>query len=674
MLPASLVLLLAKATLVLLAAWGVARLLQRAPAGARHVVWLVTLGGLLLVPALATWAPLRLAVLPAEPAAPVVAPIVAPSIAAASAPGPAESPIVAAASASNGGDATAIETPLVRRVLAFVPSLLALWAAVALVIGASLAKAWLAVRRIIRRAQPLDGHDWLDPMWEIADRLGLDDAPRLLRSADAKMPFACGILRPTIVLPAESDGWSLDRRRAVLLHELAHVRRRDLAGHTLARLTCAVWWFHPLVWTAAKRLRAESERACDDLALSCGARAADYAEHLLDIVTSVRGDATPITALAMARRTEFEGRMLDILDPERPRTAPSRRQTASLVAVLALITVTVSAAAPAPRAAAEPTATPAAPASVVVDDDPEPRDAVSAAPVDVRPETDATTDTRTRTTVERRQRTTTRVEATDESGAPAVALRMLMGRDGQQPPRAEARDERATLLAKVLRTDTSASLRRVAAWGLSEYADESAAAAALAEALRRDASVAVREMAAWSLADSDDDVARAALVAALRDANTRVRATAAWSLGDAGDASSVEALVGALADTSASVRARAIWAIGSIEPRTAPRPLVALLGDRDARVRQLTAWALYEIEDPATAPALQAALRTESEKELQLGYIRALATLGEKSVDALRGLLESSDQNVRTVAVRALAGGHAAGPWPWPWPDPRPHP
>ena len=53
-------------------------------------------------------------------------------------------------------------------------------------------------------------------------------------------------------------------------------------------------------------------------------------------------------------------------------------------------------------------------------------------------------------------------------------------------------------------------------------------------------------------------------------------------------------------------------------------------------MRELTAWALYEIEDPATAPALQAALRTETNKELQLKYIRALAAMGEQSVDAIR--------------------------------------
>src|SRR5258705_11347788 len=163
-----------------------------------------------------------------------------------------------------------------------------------------------------------------------------------------------------MVLQWECDSCSLDRRRAVLLHELAPVRRRDLVGHTLGRVVCAVYWFHPLVWTAARQLRAESERACDDLALSCGTRATDYAEHLLDIVTSVRRETTPMVALAMARRKEFEGRMLAILDPELRHSTPSRRQSAALIGSLALISIVVGAAAPLPRETVQSTQSPVA--------------------------------------------------------------------------------------------------------------------------------------------------------------------------------------------------------------------------------------------------------------------------------------------------------------------------
>ena len=145
--------------------------------------------------------------------------------------------------------------------------------------------------------------------------------------------------------------WSAERRTAVLIHELGHVRRHDLIGHTLGRIACALYWFHPLVWTAARRLRAESERACDDLALVFGTRPSDYAEHLLDIVTCVRDHNTPAVALAMAHRKEFEGRMLAILNPELRRRGLGRLQSAALVGGLTSLALVLGAAAPVPRPA-----------------------------------------------------------------------------------------------------------------------------------------------------------------------------------------------------------------------------------------------------------------------------------------------------------------------------------
>jgi HEAT repeat protein len=99
-----------------------------------------------------------------------------------------------------------------------------------------------------------------------------------------------------------------------------------------------------------------------------------------------------------------------------------------------------------------------------------------------------------------------------------------------------------------------------------------------------------------------------------------------------------------------------------------------MLSDKDPEMREISAWALYQIEDPSSISALEAALAREPNKELQIDYIRALAAVGEKSVDALKGLLESKDPEIRSIAVRALAGGHATGPWPRPWPEPRPFP
>jgi HEAT repeat protein len=119
---------------------------------------------------------------------------------------------------------------------------------------------------------------------------------------------------------------------------------------------------------------------------------------------------------------------------------------------------------------------------------------------------------------------------------------------------------------------------------------------------------------------------------------------------------------------------RALWAIGSVGPRQVPRAVPELLRDHSLEIRELAAWVLFQAEDPSSIPALNAALKGETNQRLQMAYLKALAAMGEKSVDAIRGLLTSPDPKIKSLAIRALAGGNATGPWPWPWPEPRPYP
>ena len=723
----SVLMILVKATLVLLAALGVTRVMERGSAVSRHLVWFVSLGALLLIPVLASWSPIRLAILPSDAAAPTVgaptsnppADINVPALVAPTIAPPASGP---ASSVSAPGVERAANT--VREIVSpntpwfgilSDPKLLfGIWATVAVLFAGWLAFGALSVHRIIRRSRPLESHDWLNPLWEVADRLELDKAPRLVRSDDAKMPFACGLLRPTIVLPAESDSWTLDRRRAVLLHELAHVRRRDLLGHTVGRFACALYWFHPLVWTAAKRLRSESERACDDLALNCGARASDYAEHLLDIVTGVRHHATPAVALAMARRKEFEGRMLAILDPELRRGAPSRRQTVGLVGGLAVLSLVVGAAVPVARAAdgsVRPNRGRAIATSAAADTpsflDEEMSQAVrtverkqirehTSQRIDsVRARTDLGTAIGTavgtavsKSVSESVSRSVGKsvgqiVSSTVESVVPAAikaavpaSVEALAAAINSPNAQQGKNDDRPALLAQVLKTDTSATLRRVAAWGLAQFGNSQVGVDALTGAVTRDKDASVRETAAWALADarSSSAVIEALTSALKRYTNTKVRSTAAWALGSIGDDDAVDGLTAALGDTSRDVRRRSVWAIGSISPKQAPKQLTALLKDKDPEMRQMVAWALFTIQDPDAVPALTTAMQSETDKDTQRALIRALASTGERSVDAIKSLIDSKDPEVREAAIRALAGGGASGPWPHPWPQPRPHP
>lgn len=132
-------------------------------------------------------------------------------------------------------------------------------------------------------------------------------------------PVVAGLFRPVILLPEDSANWTLQRRRAVLAHEIAHIRRHDPAILVLSHIVTALYWFHPLTWLAAARLRAESERACDDAALNRGILPSGYAGHLLDLARNFN----PQLAIPMATTSYLESRVKSILDPATNRSLPA---------------------------------------------------------------------------------------------------------------------------------------------------------------------------------------------------------------------------------------------------------------------------------------------------------------------------------------------------------------
>ena len=115
------------------------------------------------------------------------------------------------------------------------------------------------------------------------------------------------------MLSADADDWPYEQRRAFLLHELAHARRRDVATRTLAEIARAFYWPHPLAWWLVRRQSAEAERACDDRVLVGGIGADDYATYLLDAARSLAALPQPLSVLSVTGR--LESRMLAILDP-----------------------------------------------------------------------------------------------------------------------------------------------------------------------------------------------------------------------------------------------------------------------------------------------------------------------------------------------------------------------
>ena len=674
-----------KGTLVLVVAIALAAALRRAPAGSRHLVWLATLATVVLFPLLAQWQPLRIEVLP-----PLAAPFASPvSDASRILEFPAAPVTESSDQTLDAASSPAFTPPASRedrrewRLPSLATLLLFIWLAGTVALLGWLGLGILSVRRIIRGGRDLTDEKWTTPLYEVADRMNLENVPRLIASDRVEMPFACGIVHPTIVFPATADAWSDERRRVVLFHELAHIQRRDLIGHALGRLACALYWFHPLVWTAARRLRAESERACDDLVLACGARASDYVAHLLDIVTGVRRSGAPVTALPMARRKEFEGRMLAILDPEIRRGTPGRMQSLAILVTVAAITLSVAAAAP-----ASPVQHPEQAAALV--------DSIAPDPVHVP----AATDTLPHSDIERARVASVKPVAEQSAAArpmaPVPASKpaavAVMERAEEYDVEADDDDDRRVTrrplapaqtrldgdriekLAKILTTDSDADVRISAAWALARVRDERATAA-LRDALRKDSDNEVREMAAWALVQSGT-ATPAVLIEALRqDQNEEVRETAAWGLGQMGAEEGTQALVAAIRDESAEVRQVAIWALGYMRSRGPATALADALSDASDEVRLQAAWALGQISDPSTAPALRAAFASEKDDEVRRAIFRALAMIGDQSDELINLAMQSPDPELRARAVRLLAGSGAGGwSWPWPWPRPRPSP
>ena len=128
------------------------------------------------------------------------------------------------------------------------------------------------------------------------------------------VPMVWGIFRPVILLPIGADNWQTERLRAVLFHELAHIKRRDWVMQMIAQVVCAVYWFNPLVWFAARWMRIEAEQACDDQVLNAGYQPTDYAQHLLDVVRNVKvASFASRAAVAMVRPSKIEGRLRTVL-------------------------------------------------------------------------------------------------------------------------------------------------------------------------------------------------------------------------------------------------------------------------------------------------------------------------------------------------------------------------
>jgi beta-lactamase regulating signal transducer with metallopeptidase domain len=307
-----------RATLLIFIVWAAAAMLRKAgaSAAARHTIWLLGIAALLALP-LFWWLapPLELPVL--RPEAPVAAMAALPP------------PAVAAPEMTSGAPGWG-------------NALLA-----AYLLGAALVLLRFALCRYLvsglwRDAEPARGAAWQGVLSSVSRELRLPRPIALRIARGPAMPMTWGTLAPKVLLPAEARAWSPDRRRLVLLHELAHVARRDSLSRSAASLACALYWFHPGAWFAARQMRMEQEYAADDRVLMAGAAARPYAASLLDLARRVGERSWPDHAAAMAGMCQLEQRLVSITAPVH-RERPGPAFLSASAAIAALVTLAVAA-------------------------------------------------------------------------------------------------------------------------------------------------------------------------------------------------------------------------------------------------------------------------------------------------------------------------------------------
>ena len=502
------------------------------------------------------------------------------------------------------------------------------------------------------RSRATTSAPWLARARRLARLSGVPQT-HFVRAESITMPMDAGYLRPTVALPAEADAWPDERVTSVLLHELAHIRRRDCLTQLAASTTCALYWMNPLAWYAARALRRERERACDDAVLAAGTAGPTYAEHLLDVARAARHVTTPTWSggVAMAHRSELEGRLMAILDDARNRQSVSYG-AAGVAGVLCLALVAPLAAldpwalgaaeaqsnavaippgaGPTPKApkTPRPVVAPRAAAPVLgvvapvalaevaeeIEEAEEAHVAIAVepvvatasvyavehvAPVAVRVAHDAAYAVHVNTNVDVDEQTLPTPSPTPTATPTPQPTPNPPNPPG--PPQGEARaqrpervrreavpaDPRVIAALAGALKDTDVEVRQQAAHSLGQMRDP-AAVDALIPALQ-DTDVEVRQNVVFALGQLRDVRAIPGLTIALKDANEEVRQRAAFALAQLRDPRAVDPLLIAAKDANPDVRRQALFAIGQIDPSRGKDAAIEALKDKDAEVRRMAA-------------------------------------------------------------------------------------
>jgi GWxTD domain-containing protein len=191
----------------------------------------------------------------------------------------------------------------------------------------------MAVRRLRRTGVCIAAEPWQTRLSELASRLGIARPATLLQSSLAEVPVVIGHLRPVILMPIGLlTGLPCAQVGAILMHELAHIRRHDYLVNLLQTFAEGLLFYHPAVWWMSHIIRAERENCCDDMVVASSGDAHEYASALAALAQSRWAAHDAAMAASGGNLVKRIRRLLK--QPEGPRAALTPFLAASLIVIV----------------------------------------------------------------------------------------------------------------------------------------------------------------------------------------------------------------------------------------------------------------------------------------------------------------------------------------------------
>jgi HEAT repeat protein len=469
----------------------------------------------------------------------------------------------------------------------------------------------------------------------IKSRLNISQHIEIMISDNLQTPLATGFFRHRILLPSAYKKWNREHLEYVLLHESAHIKRRDMLTQFIVHLITSLFWYNPAVWLAQKQFVIEREHACDDLVLMHSKNPQHYADMLLEFAQkSLTLPRVAYAGLSMARSSQLEGRLLSILQNNR-RASKFNMLSTTLAAIVVIFSILCLS----PFAVGdEQTKIDTTHTALVIESL---KYALNDEDGDVREEA---------------MRTLGKINSPKST---ALLSQVLQQTDNDwevefnaakillQRGETKALDKFITGLS-----DQETKVRLRSAKMLRELKHPSSLEP-LIKAMD-DANEDVREQVVRALSELRIDAALAPLREAAQDEDVDIRRIAVWGLGEINNPQALKFLYKALDDLDAKVRCNAVESIGDLKQSESAVFIAPLLNDREWFVRRETIRVMAELQTTEFVPGIITALQDDNRKVRQAAA-EALGQLGDRrAIVPLSAALHDKSDNVREQAADAL--------------------